>query len=204
MRKILIVIILAISIIGLFYLVSNNYVKDEIADKTNFIINNNNVTTSLKYDLLLQDGVVYISMDDISNFFDNTITYDEEYDHIITCSEKKTASMPIGENVIQINSANVTLKAGVIKKDNTYYIPISELGDVYNISTTYIEGTNIVTVDSLDREYSIATTTKNVSVKYKPTTFSRTVAKVEQGSTLIIANRSEFPVPPSVRHPVST
>ena len=195
MRKILIVIILAISIIGLFYLVSNNYVKDEIADKTNFIINNNNVTTSLKYDLLLQDGVVYISMDDISNFFDNTITYDEEYDHIITCSEKKTASMPIGENVIQINSANVTLKAGVIKKDNTYYIPISELGDVYNISTTYIEGTNIVTVDSLDREYSIATTTKNVSVKYKPTTFSRTVAKVEQGSTLIIANRSEFPVP---------
>ena len=109
MRKILIVIILAISIIGLFYLVSNNYVKDEIADKTNFIINNNNVTTSLKYDLLLQDGVVYISMDDISNFFDNTITYDEEYDHIITCSAKKTASMPIGENVIQINSANVTL-----------------------------------------------------------------------------------------------
>ena len=46
MRKILIVIILAISIIGLFYLVSNNYVNDEIADKTNFIINNNNVTTS--------------------------------------------------------------------------------------------------------------------------------------------------------------
>ena len=193
--KIAIVIILAASIIGIFYLVSNNYVRNEITDKTNFIINNNNVTTSLQHELFVQDGVVYVSMADMNNFFDNTITYDEQYDHIITCSEKKIASLPIGKNVIQINSANVTIKAGVIEKDDTYFIPISELSDVYNISTTYIEGTNIVTVDSLDREYSVATTTKNVSVKYKPTAFSRTLAKVEQGSTLIIANRSEFPVP---------
>ncbi len=193
--KIFIVLIFLIIIIGILYLVKNNYIRDEIKDKINLIINNSNVTTSLKADVFITDGVVYISKADINNFFDNTITYDEKYNQIITCSETKIASMPIGENQIQVNSSNVKIKEGVIQKEDTYYIPISELGDVYNIKTTYVENTKIVYIDSLDREQKIATMKKKTSIKYKPNTFSRTVAKVEQGEIVTIANRSDYPVP---------
>ena len=193
--KTLIVLIFLTIIVGVLYLVKNNYVRNDIKDKINLIINNTNVTTSLKSDVYINNGVVYISKADISNFFDNTITYDEKYNQIITCSETKIASMPIGEKQIQINSANVKIKEGVIEKEDAYYIPISELGDVYNIKTTYVEDTKIVFIDSLDREQKIATMKKKTSIKYKPNTFSRTVAKVEQGEIVTIANRSDYPVP---------
>lgn len=193
--KILIVLVFLVVIVGVLYLVKNNYIRDEIKDKTNLIINNTNVTTSLKADVYIKDGVVYISKSDISNFFDSTITYDEKYNQIITCSENKIASMPVGEKQIQVNSANVKIKEGVIETEETYYIPISELGDVYNIRTTYVENTGIVYIDSLDREQKIATMKKKTSIKYKPNTFSRTVAKVEQGEIITIANRSDYPVP---------
>ena len=193
--KIIIVAIFLALVIGVLYLASHNYIRDDITDKTNLIINNSNVTTSLKKDVYVQDGIVYLSQADIDNFFDHSITYDEKYDQMITCSEKKVAALPIGKNHIQINSSNVTIKEGVIQKDDIYYLPISELGDVYNIQTTYLAENNVVTIDSLDRDCSIATIAKNSSIKYKPTVFSRTVAKVEQGESVTIANRSEYPVP---------
>ena len=193
--KIIIVAIFLALVIGVLYLASNNYIRDDITNRINLIINNGNVTTSLQKDVYVQDGIVYLSQPDIDNFFDHSVTYDENYDQIITCSEKKVAVLPIGKNQIQVNSSNVTIKGGAIQKDDTYYIPISELGDVYNIQTTYLAENNVVTIDSLDRECSIATIAKNSSIKYKPTVFSRTVAKVEQGESVTIANRSEYPVP---------
>lgn len=182
-------IILVLSIAG------KNFIRDDIKDKTNFIINNSNVTKDLKADVFIENGVVYVSKSDINNFFDNTITYDEQYNQIITCSEKKLASLPVNKNEIEVNSAATKINGSAKLIENEYYIPISELGDVYNIKVEYIEETNIVTVDSLDRAYSIATVGKDISIKYKPSAISRTVEKVKQGQTLVIANRSEYPVP---------
>lgn len=192
---ILIVLFLIVAIPGLTILIKKNYITNEITDKTNLIINNTNVTTSLKADVFINNGVVYISKSDIYNFFDNTITYDEKYDQIITCSDTKIASMPVGQNQIKINTGNVKIKEGVVKKEDTYYIPISELESVYNIDTTYVEETGIVYIDSLDREQKIATMKNNASIKYKPNTFSKTMAKVEKGEIITIANRSDYPVP---------
>lgn len=190
-----IVIVFLALIVFVLSIAGKNFLRDDIKDKTNFIINNSNVTKDLKADIFVENGVVYVSKADINNFFDNTITYDEQYNQIITCSEKKVASLPIGKNEIEVNSAATKINGSAILLGNEYYVPISELGDIYNIKVTYIEETNIVTADSLDRAYSIATAGKNISIKYKPSSISRTVAKVEQGQTLVIANRSEYPVP---------
>lgn len=193
--KLFVVIIFLIGIIGVITIAKKNYIRNDIIDKTNLIINNNNVTDSLKADIYVDNGVVYVAMQDIRNFFDSTITYDEKYDQIITCSENKVASLPVGKQEISINSSKRTIKAGVVKKDNIYYIPLSELGLVYNIDSKYIQETDRFTVDSLDRAYVVATAQKNVSIKYKPTSISRTVAKIKKGEIVTIANRSEYPVP---------
>ncbi|MCI9178231.1 MAG: hypothetical protein HFJ28_06800 [Clostridia bacterium] len=193
--KIIIVLIFLVAIIGVCYVAKHNYIRDEIKDRTNFILNNGNITKDLKAEVFVQDGIAYISKQDIENFFDNTITYDEKYDQLITSAEEKVAVLPIGKNEIQINSSTVKLKGGAIQKEGTYYVPISELGNVYNINVEYIEENNRVVVNSLDRAYIVATAKKNISVKYKPTGISKTVAKVEQGENVSIANRSEYPVP---------
>ena len=103
--------------------------------------------------------------------------------------------MPIDSKQIQVNSSNTTIKAGAIILDEVAYVPISELDEVYNIKTTYVESEDLVYIDSLDREQQTATLKKDSSIKYKPTIISATLAKAKQGDTLTIANRSDYPVP---------
>lgn len=186
-RLIIVLVSLALILIVL-NITSNDYVVDNIKNKTNLIINNTNVTKNLKQDLYVQNGIIYMSYQDICEFFDSTIMYDTNYKMFITCSNEKVASLPIESSEIQINSSKVKLKEGAMQKDDIYYIPISELGDVYNIETNYAENTNIVTIDYLNKEYIISTVNNNTSIKYKPKSLSKTLAKVKAGESIIVIN----------------
>ena len=191
---IIIALVLIVGSIGGYYVIKRNYIVSKI-NQTNLIINNSNATSSLKNNVYIKDGVVYVSKPDIYNFFDNTIIYDEKYNQVVTTSSTKIASLPIDSKQIQVNSSNTTIKAGAIILDEVAYVPISELDEVYNIKTTYVESEDLVYIDSLDRKQQTATLKKDSSIKYKPTIISATLAKAKQGDTLTIANRSDYPVP---------
>ena len=189
--KIIVVLIFLIGIIMVLQY-SGNYVVDEITDKANLIINNGNVTKSLKLDMFIDENeTVYISKQDIENFFDPYIYYDEKYNQIITGSNTKIASIVVGSNEMYVNSSKVNISAPIIEKEGEYYIPFSELDDVYNVDTQYIAENNVVVIDSLNRKYSIATSGKDNSVKYKPTGLSKTIDKIEKGEIVTIANRED-------------
>lgn len=191
---VIIALVLIVGAIGGYYVIKRNYIVSKI-NQTNLIINNSNATSSLKNNVYIKNGVVYVSKPDIYNFFDNTIIYDEKYNQVVTTSSTKIASLPIDSKQIQVNSSNTTIKAGAIILDEVAYVPISELDEVYNIKTTYVESEDLVYIDSLDREQQTATLKKDSSIKYKPTIISATLAKAKQGDTLTIANRSDYPVP---------
>lgn len=191
---IIIALVLIVGAIGGYYVIKRNYIVSKI-NQTNLIINNSNATSSLKNNVYIKDGVVYVSKPDIYNFFDNTIIYDEKYNQVVTTSSTKIASLPIDSKQIQVNSSNTTIKAGAIILDEVAYVPISELDEVYNIKTTYVESEDLVYIDSLDRKQQTVTLKKDSSIKYKPTIISATLAKAKQGDTLTIANRSDYPVP---------
>ena len=168
-----------------------NYIQNKLAKKTNLIINNNNVTASLKKDVKVENDVIYLSFDDIKNFFDENIYYDKQYDQIITSSDTKLASLVIGKKQMYINSSKTLLYAPAIKEDETYYLPISEMDKVYNVEIKFSKDTNIITIDSLDKEQKVGNSSKNTNVKYKPTTFSKTVDKLKQGDSVVIISQSD-------------
>lgn len=87
-----------------------------------------------------------------------------------------------------VNGTNVQLIDTAIRKDGTIYMPISELGNVYNIEINMIKETNIVTIDSLDRELIKADVTKDLSIKYKARFLSKTVDKVKKGEKVIFVS----------------
>ena len=132
---IIIALVLIVGAIGGYYVIKRNYIVSNI-NQTNLIINNSNATSSLKNNVYIKDGVVYVSKPDIYNFFDNTIIYDEKYNQVVTTSSTKIASLPIDSKQIQVNSSNTTIKAGAIILDEVAYVPISELDEVYNINIT--------------------------------------------------------------------
>ena len=186
------IIVVAIVLLAAIFVIkiAGNYKNNDIVGKVNLIINNSNVTADLKQDVFVdENGVIYIAKEDIENFFDNYIYYDEKYNQIITGSSTKIANMVVGENSATVNSAEVKLKSPVIEKENKYFIPFSELKSVYTVDIEYIN--NRVVVDSLDRKYQIATVAKDISIKSKPTSLSRTVDKIKAGDAVVISNRKD-------------
>ena len=193
-KKFLYKIIVVAILVWLAFLIlkyAPNYVNTDITNKANLVINNSNVTGDLKKDVIIENGVIYVSMEDIENFFDPYIYYDEKYNQIITTSENQVTSMVIGENTMVNNGTRVQTSGTVIERDDTYYIPFSSFKDTYNVEISYIESTNTITVDSKDRRYVLADSAKNSNVKAYPTTFSRTVDKIEEKETVTIVQTEE-------------
>lgn len=171
--------------------IAPNYTRDKITGKTNLVINNNKIT-NLKNDVLIDDGVIYISTKDIANFFDGNIYYDNNYDQIITTSNTKVATMKVNQNKVIINDVEFSLVAGAKSIDNQFYLPFSEIAKaVYNVETKYIEKSNTVVIVSLDRKLTYGNSSKNNKVKGSPTIFSKTVDKIGKGDTVTIASTTE-------------
>lgn len=183
----LIVTIILFAVAVFILNVAPNYASNDITDKTNLVINNSNVTKNLKNDVIIEDGIIYISTKDIANFFDGNIFYDNKYDQIITTSDTKVATLKINEKKATVNGSEINIVASVIKNENGFYLPFSEISkSVYNVETKYISSTDTVILVSLDRELTYANSSKNNSIKSKPTSLSRTIDKVNKGDTLTV------------------
>ena len=183
----IVIIAIFLALVAAVINLAPNYIRNEIKDKMNIIINNNDVTTSMKFDAFVDEkDIVYIATKDIANFFDEDIYYDNVYDQIITTSETKVAVLPIDKKEITVNGSTIKIYGSAIKKENEFYLPFSELNDIYNVEIKYNKESNILTVDSLNREQKKANASKDVSVKYKPTIFSKTIDKIEKGDSVIV------------------
>lgn len=190
LRRILVVLILLLMII--FILIkAENYIREATEDKINLIINNNNVTERLKNDVKIENGIIYLSMEDIQNFFDKYIYIEDEINEVVTTYDKKIASVGFEVNRLIINGSTTKINACAIKENETVYLPISEMTDVYNIEIVNIESKNIITIDSLNREQIKAYTKSNLSVKWKKDIFSKTVDKVKKGDIVIAISDDE-------------
>lgn len=167
-----------------------NYINHDITDRTNLVINYSNVTGRMKQNLIIDDNdVVYLSMDDIMNYYDKHIYYDEQYNQIVTSTETKLAVLELGQNKMTLNGKSIDIKGSAMIEDGIYYLPISEMEDVYNIKISRAD--NKVIIESLDRKLTTATTKKKIDVKSKATIFSRTIEKVEESDKLVIAETEQ-------------
>ena len=192
-RLILRIVIVAI-ILGLMIFaikIAPNYARDEFADVTNLVINNNNITRNVKSNIIIEDNTIYLSTGDMQNFFDEYLLVDEENGRVITTSNTKTVMLPLEGTTINVNGAQKSIEHSLLNRDGTIYLPITDLTDIYNIEVNYSAESNIVIIDSLNRKFVQALSSKNMSVKYLPTVFSKTVDKLERGDTVVLVQDRE-------------
>ena len=178
--------IIAIIIICIAGYIANDYIILGKNKTTNLVINNTNVTGNLKQDVFIDGDNIYLSKQDLSNFFDKYIYEDEENNKIITTYEDKIATIGFDENEIEINGSTVSTYAHAIEKDDSIFIPITELKDVYGIEIEYIADTDIVTVDSVAREKKKAIANGNLAVKSSTNFIAKTVDRVKKGDYVIV------------------
>ena len=193
-RKIIIkviIVLLALLVIGFIAIKAETLIKEKTDGKINLIINNNNVTSRLKNEVKIDDGIIYVSMDDIKNFFDKYIYIEEETNEIITTYDDKIASIGFDANKLTLNGSTKKISAHALKDNDAVYMPISEMQDVYNIELKNIEDTKVITIDSLDREQIKANAKSKISIKSKGRFFSKTVDKVQKGETVILVDNGQ-------------
>ena len=92
------------------------------------------------------------------------------------------------ENEININGSDKQISAHAIEKDGQIYLPISEMTDVYNIEISDIKESNIVTMDSLEREQKRAIINSNCAVKASSNFIAKTVDRVKKGDAVIVVS----------------
>ena len=185
-RKKILFIIIGIIILGIIAYMANDYIVIGKNKTTNLVINNRNVTGNLKKDILIENGEIYISKQDLGNFFDKYIYEDKETEQIITTYNKKIAEIGFDKNVVTINGSEKTTYAHAIKKDDTIYLPISELKDVYDIEINNIESTKVLVIDSLSKEQRKAILNSNQPVKSSTKFIAKTVDRVKKGECVIV------------------
>lgn len=195
--KIFIGIIFAIVFVGAIAFaikVAPNYVNNEITDKTNLVINYSNVTGRMKQDLIVdENNVVYLSLNDVMNYYDKNIYYDKQYNQIVTSSETKLAVLKIDENKMTVNGIQKNIKGAAKLQNNVYYLPISEMEDIYNLKV--VQKGNKVILESLDRKLTTAEVSRNLWVQSKPTIFSRTIETAQKGSKVVVAETEPNSLP---------
>lgn len=183
--KIFIAILSIIIILMIGYKV-NDYIILGKNKNINLVINNKNVTSNLKKDIIIKDDQIYISKQDLGNFFDKYIYEDQKNNQIITTYNTKIAAISLEQNKIVINGSDKTTYAHAINENDIIYIPIKELKDVYGIEIQYIENSKVLTIDSTSKEQKKAIITKNVPVKSSTKFIAKTVDRVKKGSYVVV------------------
>lgn len=180
--------VIVIILIGIIAYNINNYIILDKNKNINLVINNKNVTSNLKKEVLIENDNIYLSKQDLGNFFDKYIYEDTENNNIVTTYNNKIASISLEENLISINGSNKSTYTHAENKDGTIYIPITELEDVYGIEIKYIENSKVLTIDSISKEQKKAIITKDVAVKSSTKFVSKTVDRVKKGSYVIVVS----------------
>ncbi len=181
-----IVVVTAILLTIIFALkYAPDFEKTEIVDRTNLVINYTNVTSKMKNNVYIENDIIYLSMEDIKNYYDKYIYYDKTYNRIISTYRDNIAYIPLQNGSTSINDVKI-INAHAVTLNEKIYIPISKLEELYNIKILYIKDKNIIVLESLEREHKTAKASKKISVKYKSSYISRTVDKIDLNDKITI------------------
>lgn len=172
--------------IGIVAFIANDYLVLDKNKTMNLVINNKNVTANLKKEILIQEDGIYLSKQDLANFFDKYIYVDTQNNQIVTTYDKKIATMSYQENTMKVNGSEKSTKAHVIEKDGTTYIPLSELKDVYGIEIETLQDSKVLVIDSTSKEQKKAMVVKSSAIKSTTKLISKTVDRVQKGSYVIV------------------
>ena len=197
--KIIILLILCIVIlIGCGIVIKKilpGYENTEITDMVNLVINNSNVTDYLKERnrevYILENGTIYLSIYDIENFFDKYIYIEEQYNQVISTYNSNILIAKINDNTVKINGKEYKINAKTIEKNGIIYLPFSEIQQAYDAKVKYIDSTNTVIIDTLDRDKTIATINNSTNLKSRSRNLSRTVEKLQENEEIVIISKND-------------
>lgn len=176
-----VIVFILIIIISTFLGNSN---KHKVPEKVSLLLNNQ--LTELKKDMYVDNDEIYMSKEDIVNLFDDTLYYNEAEKELITTYNTHIALLKVNEAFMVLNDSNVELKGCLTEKENTVYLPLSDMGIIYDVDVEYSSEYNRVILDSTKEEKKRSITLKKANVYEKASTFSKKIEKLNMSEYVMI------------------
>ena len=190
--KMIIIILFLFIILGLIFIIKKlipGYKNEEIMDMTNLVINSSNVTDYLKDNntkVYVKDEVIYLSINDLRNFFDKYIYIDEQYGKIISTYNSNIVILDINTGKVNLNTEEFKTRFLPFEVDGIIYLPFSELQKAYDANCTYITDTNTVIIDTEDKDKTLAVIEQNTKLKSRKRNLSRTIYELKENEEIMI------------------
>ncbi len=188
MKRIVIVLVYLI-IVCIILNYAKNFIKSD--KKLRILINSNDIT--LKYEAFVKNDALYMSVDDIDKYFGaNTYSEKDEdgKDTVISMSGNKILRLTDGEKIYEINNTTQSINHNFENKNGVYYLPVSEIMATYNIDIEECDN-KVVNIELLNTEKKVAKSTKRIKVKFKETTFSKTIDKIRKNEEVTIVQEGK-------------
>ena len=179
--------ILAVVLVIALIIVLLNIFKVEAhkkPDKISLMLNNEIV--ELEKEMYKEEENIYISKEDIVKLFDDTLYYNEAEKELITTYNTHIALLKVDETFMVLNDSNVELKGCLTEKDGVNYLPLTDLGIVYDLEIEYSEEYNRVILSSTQEEKKQAITLKKATLKEKPSMFSKKIEKLDMSEYVVV------------------
>lgn len=183
-RRIALLGVIVFILIIIISTVFENSNKHKVPEKVSLLLNNQ--LTELKKDMYVDNDEIYMSKEDIVNLFDDTLYYNEAEKELITTYNTHIALLKVNEAFMVLNDSNVELKGCLTEKENTVYLPLSDMGIIYDVDVEYSSEYNRVILDSTKEEKKRSITLKKANVYEKASTFSKKIEKLNMSEYVMI------------------
>ncbi len=183
MLAIVLLFFLILSIRNLFYDLS----QKEERKQTCLLFNHELVKLTNK--IYLEDTIVYISLEDIKNIFDDTIYYNVGDKELITTYNKHVAVLHLDVSEMMVNDVEFAMQGKLKEIDSKIYLPVSDLGVVYDIEIEFVNQTNRVLMDSITKAKKQVVVLEDAKIKSSKSPFPVTIQKVKRGDKLLLIEK---------------
>lgn len=179
--------ILAILIIYLIVLKIFGGVGSKIINKDNTVVLYNNYEYVNKDEIYIDIvDEVYFSINDIRNMFDKYISYNETNKQLVSTYNMHVLEMKLDERQVIVNGTTMEIQGALKEIFGKIYLPVTELGIVYDYDFSYSKENKTIMIDSQKNERKVTTILDDISIVKEPKNFSQKVGKVSKDTVVTV------------------
>lgn len=165
--------------------------KVDYGDKIRIVINELEETNNLPDEVIIKDDEVLLSVDTIKKYIDSGMYATD--DTVKTNYDKYIVHFPIDSKIVKINDLEKTMGTSTIKVEDTVYVPIEAVEEVYDIDVEY-NGKVIISTEER-YEYAKGIVAKDTKLKRYKREKSGNVTKVKKGDEILILTKDYEKLP---------
>ena len=142
-RYIVVAVLLICALVIVLFALKNDDISSNKIE--NLVIYGDNIDTN--YTPFMEGNTPYVAVDTIKKVIDKYIFYDKIATKVIITTYDDVIKLKIGEKVMSRNLENIDIDMEAKLVENEPYIPLSLFTEIYDITITYNEETNTLSID---------------------------------------------------------